>query len=204
MASVLYYEASLYEQDIDVIDSGWLTSNAVDLFLCYLEKERFSDHAASMDKIAILHPGILLIIALTEDPEEMRENLDGLDLPAKDLVLLPVNDASSSDRGSHWSLLVFDARAKLFTHYDSIPGGNKRAAQRAYQKMRMLFDAPLEESKTSGQQDNGSDCGLFLCMNAENLVSNYLNVPCRTQTTPEGAAMTRKLMMDIVNRNRKQ
>jgi hypothetical protein len=61
-------------------------------------------------------------------------------------------------------------------HYDSLPPGNQRDAQTATLKMSALLSKqlhfiPLDDSPL---QENGSDCGVFVCLNMRHLLLKRL------------------------------
>ena len=92
----------------------------------------------------------------------------------KDIVLLAINNSSdpSEPGGSHWSLLIYTRQAREFFHLDSSNGMNSDHARRVAKK---LFDylATFPESDPRKlrftevpvlTQNNGFDCGVFVCM----------------------------------------
>ena len=61
-------------------------------------------------------------------------------------------------------------------HYDSLPPGNLRDAQFATRKMSILLGKPLQfiALEDSPSQENGSDCGVFVCLNMRHLLLKRL------------------------------
>jgi sentrin-specific protease 8 len=139
-AVVNFHDSSLYEADVKAVKgSGWLTSNVVDFFFCYLEHVRYKDYL-TREKVLLLHPGPLFIMAFTDDPDELKESLASLELGQQRVVMLPINDESNVDmragqRGSHWSLLVFERESNRFRHFDSMGTSNLAAARRVAAKV---------------------------------------------------------------------
>lgn len=61
-------------------------------------------------------------------------------------------------------------------HYDSLPPGNQRDAQIASRRMSALLDKNLRflQLEDSPIQENGSDCGVFVCLNMRHLLVKRL------------------------------
>lgn len=94
-------------------------------------------------------------------------------------IFLPINDSNNpeiAEGGSHWSLLLISAVDGVAFHYDSLPPGNQRDAQFAARKMSVLLGKQLQfiELDDSPLQENGSDCGVFVCLNMRHLLLKRL------------------------------
>jgi len=61
-------------------------------------------------------------------------------------------------------------------HYDSLPPGNQRDAHHATGKLAHLLGRPLSfiNLGDSPLQENGSDCGVFVCLNMRHLLLKRL------------------------------
>jgi Ulp1 family protease len=61
-------------------------------------------------------------------------------------------------------------------HYDSLGSGNKYSAQQLTQKTSALLNKQLRfiQLEDSPQQENGSDCGVFVCLNMRHLLLKRL------------------------------
>lgn len=61
-------------------------------------------------------------------------------------------------------------------HYDSLPPGNVRKAQFCTQQLSALLNKSLRfiNLKDSPEQENGSDCGVFVCLNMRHLLMKRL------------------------------
>jgi hypothetical protein len=61
-------------------------------------------------------------------------------------------------------------------HYDSLPPGNIRDAHHVTQKLSALLNKPLRfiNLEDSPEQENGSDCGVFVCLNMRHLLLKRL------------------------------
>lgn len=83
---------------------------------------------------------------------------------------------TEAEGGSHWSLLLVSVIDGVAFHYDSLPPGNERDAHHVSQKLSALLNKPLRfiPLKDSPEQENGSDCGVFVCLNMRHLLLKRL------------------------------
>jgi sentrin-specific protease 8 len=112
-------------------------------------------------------------------------------------VLAPLNNQSNmvAGDGSHWSLLVYDRKVGQFVHYDSSRRLNRRVATAAAAHLQLLVgaaSAEVHEAADAPQQDNGRDCGVFVCLNADKILAG---VP--VDTKPKEAADARQFMVEL-------
>jgi sentrin-specific protease 1 len=99
-------------------------------------------------------------------------------------IFIPIND------GSHWTLLVIFPQRKLIRFYNSLSGygADSQYLQKGVEFLKNeLKDAFKPDDWTaavgkSGQQMNGSDCGVFTCFNA--LATFYTDEP--STLVPDG------------------
>ena len=94
-------------------------------------------------------------------------------------IFLPINDNRNPNQpsgGSHWSLLLVSVVDGVAFHYDSNSSGNRADALHATGKLSDLLGRPLSfiDLKDSPQQENGSDCGVFVCLNMRHLLLKRL------------------------------
>ena len=61
-------------------------------------------------------------------------------------------------------------------HYDSLPPGNVRQAHHVKDQLAVLMNKPLRfiNLDDSPEQENGSDCGVFVCLNMRHLLLKRL------------------------------
>ena len=101
------------------------------------------------------------------------------DLRVKDIIFFPIHD----ERGFHWTLVAVETSTKTVNYFDSLPWQRfhspapriiKEYMEKHYRdkgenvtfKVRIRTDAPLQE--------NGYDCGVFLCQYAERVARRSL------------------------------
>jgi sentrin-specific protease 1 len=103
----------------------------------------------------------------------------GVDVFAKDLVVVPIHRD-----GNHWTLAIINLRQMRFEYIDSMRGG----AGKVLQHLRCwLLDLSLAKGQpidltiwedvvykegTPQQVGNGTDCGVFVCTNANCISRN--------------------------------
>merc|ERR1719510_1641346 len=97
-----------------------------------------------------------------------------VDIFEYDLILVPIH------LGVHWCLATIDLTKPGVYYYDSMGADNNRCLSALIKyleaehmdKKKTAFDTSDFEAvnvKDIPQQDNGSDCGMFTCKNAEYL-----------------------------------
>ncbi|KFZ06792.1 hypothetical protein V501_07077 [Pseudogymnoascus sp. VKM F-4519 (FW-2642)] len=147
-AYLSYYDTRLTKEDVDTLKDDWLTDNANDLLL-----------------------------GRTPNPHTLREALP--DFTRTTHIFLPINDArnvSVAEGGSHWSLLLVSIIDGVAFHYDSMSPSNYNEAANATHKLSTLIGKPLRfmNLDDSPQQENGSDCGVYVCIQMRHLLLKRL------------------------------
>jgi sentrin-specific protease 8 len=94
-------------------------------------------------------------------------------------IFLPINDArnpSVAEGGSHWSLLLVSVIDGVAFHYDSMTPSNYNEAQGATNKLSTLLGKGLKflNLDDSPQQENGNDCGVYVCILMRHLLMKKL------------------------------
>ena len=94
-------------------------------------------------------------------------------------IFLPVNDAQKSqipDSGSHWSLLLVSVIDRVAFHYDSLGGHNFNDARHCADRLGMVLGIPLRfhQLEDCPQQENNSDCGVYVCILMRHLLIKRL------------------------------
>ena len=144
--------------------------------LCrYLEWEFLIHYKAS--NIILLRPSMSFLLLQTPDPLSLRDALP--DFSHASHVFLPVNDSRNvmeAEGGTHWSLLLISIVDGMAFHYDSLPPGNQWEAYTATCKFGILLNRQIRfiNLHDSPIQENGSDCGVFVCLNMRYLLLKRL------------------------------
>ncbi|KDO30967.1 hypothetical protein SPRG_04155 [Saprolegnia parasitica CBS 223.65] len=168
--AIRYHDAQLYERDLALFPRNqWLNDAAMHFYLTMIHHEM----CGSADDVLLMDPAVASCMLLQcDDQEDLADLANGLDLHAKALLLLPVNDRSSfASQGSHWALLVYRRATNAFEFYDSSSNHNLNSA---HELARVLLLALGRDPATANiqamacaQQTNGFDCGLYACLTAE-------------------------------------
>lgn len=82
-------------------------------------------------------------------------------------------DKNNTNRGSHWSLLVYTRRNNTFHHFDSVHGLNSENARRLAKNVN---DSGKFVEKKTFQQINSFECGLQVLVNTQQIIFNMLNL----------------------------
>ena len=94
-------------------------------------------------------------------------------------IFLPINDCRNveeAEGGSHWSLLLVSVVDGVAFHYDSLHSSNRTEAAISTKKISELLDRPLKflDLEDSPQQENSSDCGVYVCLQMRHLLMKRL------------------------------
>jgi sentrin-specific protease 8 len=131
-------------------------------------------------------------------------------------IFLPINDArnvAQAEGGSHWSLLLVSIIDGVAFHYDSLGGANYNEGSQCTEKLSRVLGMPLKFHNIDDcpQQENGSDCGVFVCILMRHLlVKRLLNANAREKVSMSMANKMidsyggRKEMMKIIESLRKE
>jgi len=174
-AYLSYYDVRLTREDISVLKNDWLTDNVIAFWEEYLEREYLPNFKLS--RIVLLRPTMSFMLMQTPDPRTIKDALP--DFTNVSHIFLPINDNHSvtvAEGGTHWSLLLVSIVDGVAFHYDSMPPGNQQEAHYVTQKLSKLINRPLRfiHLTDSPQQDNSSDCGVFVCLNIRHLLLKRL------------------------------
>lgn len=174
-AYLSYYDVRLTREDVDSIKHDWLTDNAISFWQEYLEREKLT-HYPKAD-IVLLRPTMSFMLQKTHDPLTLKSALPNFEKTTH--VFLPINDcqnAAVAEGGSHWSLLLVSCIDGVAFHYDSLNSSNYNEARLVAYKMSQLLGRPLRfiNLQDCPQQDNGMDCGVYVCLLMQHLLISKL------------------------------
>jgi sentrin-specific protease 8 len=141
----------------------------------YLEREHLSVYPKT--HIILLRPSMSFMLLQTPEPQTIASALPGL--KGVSHIFLPITDCrnpSIPEGGSHWSLLLVSIVDGVAFHYDSLPPGNGQEARVCTQKLSSLLGKGLRfvDLEDSPQQENSSDCGVFVCLSMRHLLLRRL------------------------------
>nr|POE63434.1 nedd8-specific protease 2 [Quercus suber] len=174
-AYLSYHDVRLTREDVDTIKDDWLTDNVIAFWEEYLEHEKLSAYPRA--QIVLLRPSMSFLLQNTQDPLSLKSALP--DFTKTTHVFLPINDCKNvelAEGGSHWSLLLVSVIDGVAFHYDSLGDANYREAKLVAHKISQLLGKPLKfiNLADTPRQDNGMDCGVFVCLLMQHLLMKKL------------------------------
>ncbi|KAH7364117.1 hypothetical protein BKA65DRAFT_490453 [Rhexocercosporidium sp. MPI-PUGE-AT-0058] len=174
-AYLSYYDIRLTKEDVDTLKNDWLTDNTIAFWEEYLEREELRKYPSS--HIVLLRPSMAFMLMQTPDPLTLKDALPNFTRTTH--IFLPINDArnvSVAEGGSHWSLLLVSVIDGVAFHYDSLSPSNYNEAMLATNKISILLGRPLRfmNLDDSPQQENSSDCGVYVCIQMRHLLLKRL------------------------------
>ncbi|KAK1485531.1 NEDD8-specific protease, partial [Colletotrichum tamarilloi] len=199
-------------EDIKSLKNDWLTDNNIAFWEEWLEREVLPKYPQA--RIILLRPSMTFLLMKEPDMRQIRSALP--DFSKVTHIFLPINDArnvAQAEGGSHWSLLLVSAIDGVAFHYDSLGGANYAEGRLATHKMSEILGRPLRylNLDDSPQQENGSDCGVFVCILMRHLlIKRLLSANAREKVSMSMANKLidshggRKEMLKIIESLRKE
>lgn len=149
----------------------------------------------------------------TPDPKTLESALPSFSETTH--IFLPINDCRNvevAEGGSHWSLLLVSVIDGVAFHYDSLAMSNQEEARLATTKMGQLLGKNLifTNLEDSPQQQNSSDCGVFVCIQMKYLLKRLLAANSKDKVDMGlggmgiDAAKGRQTMLKIIEDFRKE
>ncbi|EMC91237.1 hypothetical protein BAUCODRAFT_57025, partial [Baudoinia panamericana UAMH 10762] len=174
-AYLSYHDVRLTREDVDCIRNDWLTDNAIAFWEEYLEHEKLTNYPKA--QIVLLRPSMSFLLLKTPDPLSLKSALP--DFTNTTHIFLPVNDCRQVDvaeGGSHWSLLLVSVIDGVAFHYDSLYPSNVQEAKLSAHRLSQLVGKPFKfiNLEDSPQQENGMDCGVYVCLLMQHLLISRL------------------------------
>jgi sentrin-specific protease 8 len=209
-----YHDIRLTRADYDSIRDDWLTDNAISFWQEYLEREKMWKFPSA--NIVLLRPSMSHLLKLAPDQKTKEDALPKFKILGTTHIFLPVNDALNpllAESGSHWSLLVVSLVDGVAFHYDSLGNDNRQAAQDVAWNLSKLLGMNLSFTHMQHvpQQENGKDCGVFVCMFMETLLMSRLmkvdagrKITMSLRDEPMNAKKTRRKLLDTIDACRKE
>ncbi|KAK6077691.1 Ulp1 protease family protein [Seiridium cupressi] len=203
---------SLTYEDVKALRHDWLTDNNIAFWEEFLEREVLTKYPQA--HIVLLRPSMTFLLMKDSDTEAVKSAIP--DFRGVTHIFLPINDnrnVSQAEGGSHWSLLLVSIIDGVAFHYDSLEGANNDEALLCLRRLEPVLRKKLRFHHLSEcpQQDNGSDCGVFVCIIMRHLlVKRLLAVNAGEKISMSmahkaiDAVGARKEMINIVNSLRKE
>ncbi|KAI0898203.1 cysteine proteinase [Annulohypoxylon nitens] len=207
-----YYDILLTYEDIKALKNDWLTDNNIAFWEEFLEREVLVKYPQA--RIILLRPSMTFLLMKNKDTEMVRSALP--DFRGITHIFLPINDArnvSLAEGGTHWSLLVVSIIDGVAFHYDSLDGINNKEAWEASKRLSSVLNRTLRFHclADSPQQENGYDCGVFVCIVMRHLlIKRLLSVNAGDKVSMSMAQKAidsvgaRKEMLKIIENLRKE
>ncbi|KAI2613708.1 uncharacterized protein GGS25DRAFT_11968 [Hypoxylon fragiforme] len=157
------------------LKDDWLTDNNIAFWEEFLEREVLSKYPQA--HIVLLRPSMAFLLMANHNTEMVKSALP--DFRGITHIFLPINDCQNLDggeSGTHWSLLLVSIIDGVAFHYDSMHGSNTRHARSAAERLGSLLQMKLDfhNLPDSPQQENSSDCGVFVCIIMRHLLMKRL------------------------------
>jgi sentrin-specific protease 8 len=214
-----YHDITLTKADYDSIRDDWLTDQAIGFYQEFIERDKMWKFPTA--SIVLLKPSISHMLKLNPDPARLLKGaLPEFKKLGTTHIFLPINDAQNlvqAEAGSHWSLLVVSLVDGVAFHYDSLGSDN---VQNAFQVTEKLSDylglrdnrrLSFTHMKDVPQQENGKDCGVYVCMFMETLLmTRLMKVDAGRKITMSlrgesfNARSMRKKLLKLIDDNRKE
>ncbi|ETS86819.1 hypothetical protein PFICI_00647 [Pestalotiopsis fici W106-1] len=203
---------SLTYEDVKSLRNDWLTDNNIAFWEEFLEREVLTKFPQA--NIVLLRPSMAFLLMKDRDTNAVRKAIPSFDGVTH--IFLPINDnrnVAMAEGGSHWSLLLVSVIDGVAFHYDSLEGANNEEALMCLRRLEHVLHKKLRFHHLSEcpQQDNGSDCGVFVCIIMRHLlVKRLLAVNAGEKISMSmahkaiDAVGARKEMINIVNSLRKE
>ncbi|KAH7391794.1 hypothetical protein BKA66DRAFT_412619 [Pyrenochaeta sp. MPI-SDFR-AT-0127] len=211
-AYLSYHDVRVMRADVDSIKNDWLTDNAIAFWQEYLEREELN--AFPKASIILLRPSMSYMLMQTADPLSLKEVLPNFSTTTH--VFLPINDnmdVTQAEGGSHWTLLLVSIIDGVSFHYDSLGDSNEREARSTTMKLEQLLGKRLRfiPMHDSPQQENGSDCGVFVCVLMRHLLLKRLlradaskKISMSMKDAHINAKDGRKTMLKVIEERKKE
>ena len=167
-----------YEKDYeDTKPNGWFNDNHITYTFEELQKS-LSMSSEDNQTFLFIKPSIAHWISTVDSNEKDRESKDhtlsSFDLEKKNIILMPVCKRGNNNKegGEHWSLLVYKKDINKWYHFDPINTYNDTVARNLANKVNKYLSENIPDfvAAKCTQQNNGYDCGPYVCLFAKKIV----------------------------------
>ncbi|KAF2083832.1 cysteine proteinase [Saccharata proteae CBS 121410] len=198
-------------------DAAWLNDEIVNSFLASAvkrgqEKRGYGEaqHRAGAPPPFYAFSTNWMQVMLLSGPQEVvpwckKQRINGKKMLETDLILMPICD------GNHWRLVTLSGKSRTVRYYDSLYRDSLRHQYERYTNLALgwaranLGDDFVEAEWTvqlvnpAPQQQNGSDCGVFVCMTALSLLMGREITPTAYHNTVDMVAARRHIAAVLLN-----
>jgi len=157
------------------LNSEWIADDVLQIYFDLINSKIPQEHS-----ICIVNP-VIVQAAKCLTGTEIDAIISPLKLESQQFIFLPISDSDGMKleaSGCHWSLLVYIKACKKFYHFDSIGTHNFKSASKVAEKVSSYIDPTVEHhliSQNTPQQNNSIDCGVYMVMITEILISRILS-----------------------------
>lgn len=158
-----------------LLPKNWLNDVVIMFYMEHLKHEVFGNNP----RIHFVPPVVALAMKAGDNFSIFAQEIDFENVQ---LVIFPLTDAGADNLSTHWYLLVYYAMENRFVYYDS-----KYTAMSVYTNKIQEFcerilrhtnakskEKPLIIYAKCATQVGSYDCGIHLCINAQNVVQNFI------------------------------
>ncbi|KAJ1786790.1 Cleavage polyadenylation factor subunit clp1, partial [Coemansia sp. RSA 2399] len=190
-----YHNSALYTSDpLTLREGGWLSDAILGFYFEYLAH----DVLAGNQTVLFLKPALVQCLRVHANAA-LHSAAVPPDTFKRELVFIPINGSAGNPDDAHWSLLVYVRRHKPTFHYfDSMANANYPHALAVKDALTGLLrrthrvpdteeDPPLI-THSCPQQENGSDCGIFVVLFADILTRRYADAAWNAKAEAAAAA----------------
>ena len=150
------------KQDLECLKpQEWIYDTIIEFEFQYQRNFIFNEFRQDIE---IISPSLVHIFKFAKI-ETVRIELKSLKLLSKNVVIISVNNGAITGEGTHWSLLVFVPKERIFHHIDTLGGTNKRRAKAVVKKLLCALKEIVTDYSINFinyWQTNGYDCGLYV------------------------------------------
>lgn len=158
---------------LDLLQNNWVSDDSIQTYFNILSSKVIHQN------VFILSPSVIQTVQYLNDIDHL---LKPLSLETREFVFFPINDCPKiyGIGGTHWSLMVYSRIEKCYFYLDSIGTYNYKFAQSIAEKVNTFID-PHKNYKISiktietPQQNNSRDCGIYMVLFMDILLSHILN-----------------------------
>ncbi|EDV98185.1 GH22976 [Drosophila grimshawi] len=171
--SMIFHDSCLRMSDVHLLQGPfWLSDQILSFYYEYLSHVKYKNNK----DVYFIAPEVTQCMKYMDD-SELELLFEKQNAYRKRFMFFALNDnESSSEGGTHWSLLVLSLPQQTFFHFDSCGNSNVRASRRLMNKVK--YGLGMQQTRFRAmnclQQANGFDCGIHVICTTDHIV-DHLN-----------------------------